>query len=109
MAEAHDRSKISTKEIMSTSSFDAYKSEFLSTTEQIKSRIQSKKGNGAAPILSGTAAVDGMLKQGEDLVKQMGLEARGMDEAIVKRDLLSKVRIYMCVYAVWCPSSVYSI
>ena len=38
-----------------------------------------------------------MLKQGEDLVKQMGLEARGMDDAVLKRDLLSKVRDEMCV------------
>ena len=71
-----------------TSSFDAYKSELLSTMEQIKSRLQSKNS---------VDGVDEMLKQGEDLVKQMGLEARGMDDAVVKRDLLSKVRDEMCV------------
>ena len=66
-----------------TTSFDAYKSELLSTMEQIKSKLQSKNN---------VDEVDEMLKQGEDLVKQMGLEARGMDDAVVKRDLLSKVR-----------------
>ena len=71
-----------------TSSFDAYKSELLSTMEQIKSKLQSKNN---------VDEVDEMLKQGEDLVKQMGLEARGMDDAVVKRDLLSKVRDEMCV------------
>jgi hypothetical protein len=80
---------------MSSSSFDVYKSEFLSTTEQIKSRIQSsKKINDVEDT-----TVDDLLKQGEDLVKQMGLEARGMDDAIVKRDLLAKVRFYdVCVF-----------
>ncbi|KAK1739459.1 vesicle transport v-SNARE VTI1 family protein [Skeletonema marinoi] len=74
------------KETMTTtSSFDAYKSEFLSTMEQIKSKLQSKNN---------VDEVDEMLKQGEDLVKQMGLEARGMDDAVVKRDLLSKVKEY---------------
>lgn len=63
-----------------TSSFDVYKSEFVSTTEQIKSRIHSKND------------VDDMFIQGGDLLKQMGLEARGMNDAAVKRDLLAKVR-----------------
>eukprot|EP00985_Skeletonema_marinoi_P019850 scaffold11522_cov148-Skeletonema_marinoi.AAC.1 len=53
--------------------------------EQIKSKLQSKNS---------VDGVDEMLKQGEDLVKQMGLEARGMDDAVVKRDLLSKVKEY---------------
>ena len=64
------------------SSFDAYQSEFLSIMEQIKSRIQSKNID----------EIDGMLKQAEDLVKQMGLEARGMDDAAIKQGLLAKVR-----------------
>mmetsp|Transcript_18651 Transcript_18651/g.27695 ORF Transcript_18651/g.27695 Transcript_18651/m.27695 type:complete len:180 (-) Transcript_18651:99-638(-) len=68
-----------------TSSFDVYNSELLSTMEQIKSRLQSKNN---------VEEVDEMLKQGEDLAKQMGLEARGMDDAVVKRDLLSKVKEY---------------
>lgn len=65
-----------------TPSFDAYQTEFLSIIEQIKSRIQSKNID----------EIDDMLKQAEDLVKQMGLEARGMDDAIIKRGLLAKVR-----------------
>ena len=64
------------------SSFDAYQSEFLSIMEQIKSRIQSKNID----------EIDDMLKQAEDLVKQMGLEARGIDDAVIKRGFLAKVR-----------------
>ena len=64
------------------SSFDAYQSEFLSIMEQIKSRIQSKNID----------EIDDMLKQAEDLVKQMGLEARGMDDDAIKQGLLAKVR-----------------
>ena len=65
------------------SSFDAYQSEFLSIMEQIKSRIQSKNIDDID---------DNMLKQAEDLVKQMGLEARGIDDAVIKRGFLAKVR-----------------
>ena len=65
------------------SSFDAYQSEFLSIMEQIKSTIQSKKN---------IDEIDDMLKQAEDLVKQMGLEARGIDDAVIKRGFLAKVR-----------------
>ncbi len=68
-----------------SSSFDVYKSEFVSTTEQIKSSIQSKNDNADEEI-------DDMFQQGEDLLKQMGLEARGMDDKAVKRNLLAKVR-----------------
>lgn len=74
----------------SSSSFDEYKSEFLATTEQIKSIIQSKNVNNE---VEGSAKLDDLLKQGEDLVKQMGLEARGIVDAVVKRDLLAKVRL----------------
>ena len=82
---------------MSEVSFDQYKSEFISTTEQIKSRIQCEKGGGGneedvETMLEGTSSVDELLRQGEDLVKQMGLEARGVDDKVVKHDLLEKVR-----------------
>ena len=43
-------------------------------------------------MLEGTSSVDELLQQGEDLVKQMGLEARGMDDKVVKQCLLEKVR-----------------
>jgi hypothetical protein len=33
-----------------------------------------------------------LLLQADDLLKQMGLEARGVDDPSVKRDLLAKVR-----------------
>ena len=72
---------------MSTASFEQYEAELFSTTEQIKSRIQSKKEG-----KEGTSTVDDLVKQGENLMKQMGLEAREMDDAVAKRDLLVKVR-----------------
>lgn len=81
---------------MSEVSFDQYKSEFISTTEQIKSRIKCAKGGGGEEdvetMLEGTSSVHELLQQGEDLVKQMGLEARGMDDKVVKQCLLEKVR-----------------
>ena len=83
-------------EVMSEVSFDQYKSEFISTTEQIRSRIKCEKGGGGEEdvetMLEGTSSVDELLRQGEDLVKQMGLEARGMDDKVVKQCLLEKVR-----------------
>ncbi|KAL7450356.1 hypothetical protein ACHAWC_002290 [Mediolabrus comicus] len=85
-------------EVMSEASFGQYKSEFISTTEQIKSRIQCEKGGGGEEdvetMLEGTSSVDELLRQGEDLVKQMGLEARGVDDKVVKHDLLEKVKEY---------------
>ena len=73
---------------MSKASFDQYKAELISTIEQIRSRIQSKKGSGGEGDTT-----DELLQQCEDLVKQMGLEARGMDYPGVKHDLLAKVRL----------------
>ena len=38
-----------------------------------------------------------LLLQADDLLKQMGLEARGVEDASVKRDLLGKVSYNLCV------------
>jgi hypothetical protein len=35
-----------------------------------------------------------LLLQADDLLKQMGLEARGTEDAVIKRDLLGKVSVY---------------
>ena len=35
-----------------------------------------------------------LLLQADDLLKQMGLEARGVDDASMKRDLLAKVSVW---------------
>ena len=77
--------------------FERYDEEFASLTEQVTSKIRAldpaTTSNGAVPP---TAEADvkmahNLLLQADDLLKQMGLEARGADDAGVKRDLLGKV------------------
>ncbi|KAL7510553.1 hypothetical protein ACHAXN_007430 [Cyclotella atomus] len=78
--------------------FERYDEEFASLTEQVTSKIKSLDPatyNGVAPP---TAEADvkmahNLLLQADDLLKQMGLEARGADDSSVKRDLLGKVRV----------------
>jgi len=67
---------------MSSIPFDRYDDEFQSLTDQVK---QSLKGDDVDFTSS-------LLSQCEDLLKQMSVEARGVDDASVKRDLLTKVR-----------------
>jgi len=84
--------------------FERYDEEFASLTEQVTSKIKlldPATTNGVSPP---TADADikmahNLLLQADDLLKQMGLEARGADDASLKRDLLGKVRIYfsMCM------------
>eukprot|EP01082_Thalassiosira_pseudonana_P009168 g8063.t1 g8063 contig27:101957-102913(+) len=77
--------------------FERYDEEFLSLTEQVTSKLRSldpSTSSGLPP----TAEADikmahNLLLQADDLLKQMGLEARGVDDAGVKRDLLGKVRV----------------
>lgn len=77
--------------------FERYDEEFASLTEQVTSKIRAldPATGGAIPP---TAEADvkmahNLLLQADDLLKQMGLEARGADDAGVKRDLLGKVSI----------------
>ena len=79
--------------------FERYDEEFLSLTEQVTSKLRpldpSTSLSSSAP-LPPTAEADvkmahNLLLQADDLLKQMGLEARGVDDAAVKRDLLAKV------------------
>merc|ERR1719253_290818 len=78
--------------------FERYDEEFLSLTEQVTSKLRSldpSTSGGAPPPSSAEADVKmahNLLLQADDLLKQMGLEARGVDDASVKRDLLGKVR-----------------
>jgi hypothetical protein len=80
--------------------FERYDEEFLSLTEQVTSKLRSldpSTSSGLPP----TAEADikmahNLLLQADDLLKQMGLEARGVDDAGVKRDLLGKVRRVVC-------------
>ena len=39
-----------------------------------------------------------LLLQADDLLKQMGLEARGVDDATMKRDLLAKVSLLILLW-----------
>lgn len=83
--------------------FERYDEEFASLTEQVTSKIKlldPATTNGVSPP---TADADikmahNLLLQADDLLKQMGLEARGADDASVKRDLLGKVRICFDVF-----------
>jgi hypothetical protein len=82
--------------------FERYDEEFLSLTEQVTSKLRpldptTSSRSGALPP---TAEADikmahNLLLQADDLLKQMGLEARGVDDPSVKRDLLGKVCSYL--------------
>jgi len=77
--------------------FERYDEEFLSLTEQVTSKLRSIDPSTSSSIPS-TADADikmahNLLLQADDLLKQMGLEARGVEDSSVKRDLLGKVRV----------------
>ena len=80
--------------------FERYDEEFLSLTEQVTSKLRSldpatARGGGGSPPTTADADLKmahNLLLQADDLLKQMGLEARGVEDASVKRDLLGKVR-----------------
>jgi hypothetical protein len=87
--------------------FERYDEEFLSLTEQVTSKLRPLDPSTAkSPSLPPTAEADvkmahNLLLQADDLLKQMGLEARGEDDPSVKRDLLAKVReILLLVFSV---------
>ncbi len=82
--------------------FERYDEEFLSLTEQVTSKLRpldpSTTSISSSSALPPTAEADvkmahNLLLQADDLLKQMGLEARGVDDAAVKRDLLAKVSL----------------
>ena len=79
--------------------FERYDEEFLSLTEQVTSKLRALDPSTASSKAAPPASADADLKmahnlllQADDLLKQMGLEARGVEDASVKRDLLGKVR-----------------
>lgn len=77
--------------------FERYDEEFLSLTEQVTSKLRGLDPATCTSVPP-TAEADvrmahNLLLQADDLLKQMGLEARGADDAGVKRDLLGKVRV----------------
>mmetsp|Transcript_4363 Transcript_4363/g.7312 ORF Transcript_4363/g.7312 Transcript_4363/m.7312 type:complete len:207 (-) Transcript_4363:63-683(-) len=67
---------------MSSIPFERYDEEFLSLVNQVKSSLHQDNVEFTASLIS----------QCEDLLKQMSVEARGVDDADVKRDLLGQVR-----------------
>ena len=89
--------------------FERYDEEFLSLTEQVTSKLRAldpstSSGSSAPPTTTSEADLKmahNLLLQADDLLKQMGLEARGVEDAGVKRDLLGKVRdvgVFMILY-----------
>ena len=88
--------------------FERYDEEFLSLTEQVTSKLRAldpstSSGSSAPPTTSEAdlKMAHNLLLQADDLLKQMGLEARGVEDAGVKRDLLGKVRdvgVFMILY-----------
>jgi vesicle transport through interaction with t-SNAREs 1 len=67
----------------SSTSFERYDDEFSSLLQQIQSSLDQEP---PSPY------TQGLLQQCDDLVKQMALEARSVNDASLKRDLLAKVR-----------------
>jgi chromosome segregation ATPase len=74
---------------MSESNFERYDDEFSSLIRQIETSLQQP----AAPTADPSYAQN-LLRQCDDLIKQMALEARSSQDPAVKRNLLDKVREY---------------
>jgi hypothetical protein len=90
--------------------FERYDEEFASLTNQVTSKLRalddinnmidiesssSSSNNGKSSNTNNNEAdvrmAHALLCQADDLLKQMGLEARGVEDASMKRDLLGKV------------------
>ena len=89
--------------------FERYDEEFASLTEQVTSKLRAlDPRTTTSPSSSSSADADvrmahALLLQADDLLKQMGLEARGVEDASVKRDLLGKVSfVFVCVCVCVC-------
>ena len=89
----------------SSTSFDRYYEEFQSLTEQVSSKLSSLSdktesvNDGASSSSKQCPIDDGELKivqdlllQADDIIKQMGLEARSVNDNGTKKELLEKVR-----------------
>jgi vesicle transport through interaction with t-SNAREs protein 1 len=79
--------------------FERYDEEFDSLTQQVEQsltklkELPEKEDNNQTEESSSLRFTTGLLAQCDDLLKQMAVEARGVDDASLKRDLLHKVRI----------------
>lgn len=85
---------------MSSIPFERYDEEFLSLTEQVTSKLRAldPTAAGSSPLPAAAPAdlkmAHNLLLQADDLLKQMGLEARGAEDAVLKRDWLGKVSAF---------------
>jgi len=75
---------------MSNAPFERYDAEFLSLSEQVKSKISQLVSKSADSEIK---YCQGLLSQCDDLLKQMQVEARSVDDTTAKRELLQKVRV----------------
>eukprot|EP00978_Attheya_sp_CCMP212_P042258 scaffold254796_cov40-Attheya_sp.AAC.2 len=77
--------------------FERYDEEFDSLTQQVEQSLTKLKElpdqEDQTEESSSLRFTTGLLAQCDDLLKQMAVEARGVDDASLKRDLLHKVRI----------------
>ena len=71
-------------------SFDTYNEELQSILSKLRSSLKCTD----TPSLANLKMVHELLQQGDDILKQMGVEARGVDDADMKRELLEKVRLF---------------
>ena len=71
-------------------SFDAYNEELQSILSKLRVSLKCND----TPSLADLKTMHELLQQGDDILKQMGLEARGVDDADMKREMLEKVRLY---------------
>ena len=73
-------------------SFERYDTEFVALTDQVKSRIASLETE------SDCRYANSLLSQCDELIKQMSVEARGVDDRQAKDELLRKVRVCKARY-----------
>lgn len=72
-------------------SFDTYYEELQSILSKLRISLKCTD----TPLSSANLKiVHELLQQGDDTLKQMGLEARGVDDADMKQELLGKVRLF---------------
>lgn len=72
--------------------FDRYDEEFNTLTEQVQGFINVSDGD-VESQRKDLKMGSNLLSQCDDLLKQMGMEARGVNDSTVKRELLNKVRV----------------
>jgi hypothetical protein len=77
---------------MSETNFERYDDEFSSLIHQIENSLRASSSSSASSYPSSNA--QNLLRQCDDLIKQMALEARSAQDLASKRMMLDKVREY---------------